>query len=307
MPGKKKYNVLIVPPSSGDTVQVNIPQFIVSLLGLAVVCGVLLFGFLLLDYSRSNDATAQLQALKAENAFLQSRLAGMKSSMATFGQYLGEIEQTEKNIRMVFGLSEIDPAERALGIGGFPAAGDDVLNSYQRPSYAIEADLAHLLRRANFERENFGEILESLVQRKDQLDHTPSIRPTQGYYSSPFGIRQRHPVTGVRSLHRGVDFATSVGTPIIAPADGKVIKIHYSRTLGKTLVIDHGYGVRTLYGHLLETEVKVGQEVKRRDVIAATGKSGLLTTGPHLHYEVQVNGDPINPVNYIYDFPTSTR
>jgi len=299
--GKKEFNVLIVPPSSGDTVQLNIPQFIVSLAVFALVCGILLFGFLLLEYYRSEDATEQLQALKAENAFLQSCLAGMKSSIATFGQYLSEIEQTEKNIRMVFGLSEIDPAERALGIGGFPPAGEVMLDSYQRPPYAIEADLAHLLRRANFERENFNEIHESLVQRKDQLDHTPSIRPTRGYYSSPFGIRQRHPVTGVRSLHRGVDFATSVGTPVIAPADGKVIKIHYSRTLGKTLVIDHGYGVRTLYGHLLEANVKVGQEVKRRDLIAATGKSGLLTTGPHLHYEVQVNGDPINPMNYIYD------
>ncbi|MCP4712548.1 MAG: M23 family metallopeptidase, partial [Planctomycetes bacterium] len=153
-------------------------------------------------------------------------------------------------------------------------------------------------------RENFQSILDSLQIRKTQLDHTPSIRPCQGYYSGAFGLRQRHPVTGARTMHNGADFAASIGTPIFAPADGKVVKIWYSKSLGRTVVIDHGYGLRTLYGHLKESKVKVGQEVKRRDLIALIGRTGLMTTGPHLHYEVHVNGNPIDPMKYIFDLST---
>lgn len=305
MAGKKRFDVLIVPPSTGDTIQLSVPQFLVSLAGLVLVCGILLFGFLLLGYIERQEATEQLDTLKSENAFLQSRLAGIRSSMATFGQYLGEIEQTEKNIRLVFGFPEIDPAERALGIGGFPPVSDSARNPYRRLSYSAEADIAHLLRRTRFERENFDRIYESLVEQKDQLDHTPSIVPTRGYFASRFGVR-RHPFTGERCLHRGVDFAAPVGTPIIAPADGKVTSIKYHRDFGKTVVLDHSHGLRTVYGHLLKAKIKVGQKVKRGEVIALMGNSGL-STGPHLHYEVHVNGRPVDPVNYIYDFPTSSR
>lgn len=305
MAGKKKYNVLIVPPASGDTIQLNIPQFLVSLAGFLLVCAVLLFGYFLLEHVNRQDAGEQLQALQVENAFLQSRLAGMRSSMATFGNYLREIEQTEENIRQVFDFPDVDPAERALGIGGFPATADSTQNVYQQLSFDTEADIANLLRKASFERENFDLILDSLLTRRDQLDHTPSIRPCQGYFSGAFGMRKRHPVTGERTMHNGVDFAADVGTPIMAPADGKVIKIWYSKTLGKTLLIDHGYGLRTMYGHLQGAKVKVGQEVKRRDLIAMIGRTGLMTTGPHLHYEVHLNRKPVNPMNFIYDLSTS--
>jgi murein DD-endopeptidase MepM/ murein hydrolase activator NlpD len=302
--GKKKFNVLIVRPSSDDTIQFNIPQLVVWLIGIISICGLFLFGFLVLQYNQSQNATAQLQALEQENAFLQSRLAGMKSSMATLGQYLNEVEHTEKKIRMVFGIPEIDPAERALGIGGFPSMSDSMLNAYQRLSFNTEADLAMLLRKTRFERENFGDILAQLNDRKDQLDHTPSIMPTRGYFSSSFGMRD-HPITGVRTMHRGVDFCAPTGTPIYAPADGRVVRVEFHRDLGLTMVIDHGYNIQTRYGHLSKAKLKEGQKVKRGEIIALTGESGYSVTGPHLHYEVHVNGRPVNPMKYIYDMSAS--
>ena len=305
MAGNKKFNILIVPPTSGDTIQINIPQLVVSLIGFVLICGVLLFGFLLLQYFQVQDSAQQLDALKAENSFLQGRLTRMQSSVATFGQYLGEIEQTENDIRMVFGIPEIDPAERALGIGGFPSVPDSPLNDYQQLSYDTEADIEDLLRRVRFERANFDEIYESLVDRKDRLDHTPSIMPSHGYYSSGFGMR-RHPFTGKRCMHRGADFAAPTGTPIIASADGRVASIKYNRDFGKTLIIDHGYGIRTVYCHLSKAEVKAGQEVKRGDTIALMGNSGL-STGPHLHYEVHLDGKAANPMSFIYDIPSFSR
>jgi murein DD-endopeptidase MepM/ murein hydrolase activator NlpD len=300
---KKKFNVLIVPPNSGETIQFRIPQFVVSLLGFSLVCVVLLFGYFMLGHLNRQEARVQLQALQVENAFLQSRLAGMRSSMATFGNYLSEIEQREDDIRQVFGFPDVDPAERALGIGGFPSTTDS-LSAYELLSYDTEVDLSNLLRKAGFERENFRAILDSLHTRKNQLDHTPSIRPCQGLYSGAFGMRNRHPVTGARTMHNGVDFAASIGTPVRAPADGRVVNIWYSKALGKTLVIDHGFGLQTLYGHLKDTKVKVGQEVKRRDTIAVIGRTGLLITGPHLHYEIHVDGDPVDPMKYIFDLST---
>ncbi len=305
MAGKKKFNILIVPPSSGETVQFNLPQVFVSVAGSILVIGVFLFGFLLLDYVGSKDTTEQLADLRAENAFLQSRLAEMKSSMATFGTYLHGIEQTEENIRLVFGFPDVDPAERALGIGGFPSITDTELDSYEQVSFETEAELEQLMRRVSFERENFNLILDSLESRKVQLDHTPSIKPTQGYYSSSFGMRKRHPITGVPTMHRGVDFSAPIGTPVIAPADGKVISVRNSKTLGRTVVVDHGYGVSTVYGHLHKEKVSVGQVVKRGEIIALVGATGLMSTGPHLHYEVHVNGQPVNPMKYIWDYDGS--
>jgi len=303
--GKKKYNVLIVPPTSDNTIQLNIPQFLVSSVGFTAICALLLFGFLILQYWQSTDTTNQIQALEQENAFLQSRLAGMKSSMATFGQYLNDVEHTEKRIRMVFGIPEIDPAERALGIGGFPSMPDSLLSSYQQLSYDTEADLALLLRKVRFERENFDDILTRLNERKDRLDHTPSILPARGYFSSGFGMRN-HPVTGKYSMHRGTDFCAPIGTPIIAPADGRVKSIKMHRDLGLTLILEHGYNITTKYGHLSKTKVKVGQQVKRGETVALMGESGLSVTGPHLHYEVHVNNRPVNPIKYIYDLFSST-
>lgn len=297
---KKKFSILIVPPNSGETIQLNLPQAVVSSVGLSLVCAVLLFGYFFLEHFSRREAGTQLQALQVENAFLQSRLAGMRSSMATFGSYLGEIEKTEENIRQVFGFPDVDPAERALGIGGFPAVSDS-LSPYQLLSYGTEVDLSNLLRKASFERENFRSILDELRIRKKQLDHTPSIKPCDAFYSGAFGVRQQHPVTGERTMHNGVDFAGAIGTPVIAPADGRVAKIWYNKALGKTLMIDHGFGLCTVYGHLKDTKVKEGQEVKRRDVIGMIGMTGLLTTGPHLHYEVHYGGNPVDPMKYIYD------
>lgn len=305
MVDKKKFSVLIVPPTSDETIQIAVPQLVVSLIGFVLICGLLFFGFLLVQYFQVQDSSEQLEALRAENSFLEGRLARMQSSVATFGQYLGEIEQTENDIRMVFGIPEIDPAERALGIGGFPSVPDSTLDDYQQLSYDTEADIEDLLRRVRFERVNFDDIYTSLVRRKDRLDHTPSILPARGYFSSGFGLR-RHPFTGRRCMHRGADFAAPTGTPIVAPADGKVASIRFNRDFGRTLIIDHGHGIRTLFGHLAKTEVNVGQKIKRGDTIALVGNSGL-STGPHLHYEVHRDGKAENPMNFIYDIPASSR
>ena len=130
-------------------------------------------------------------------------------------------------------------------------------------------------------------------------DFPRSIWPSKGWVTSGYGYRTS-PFTGRRQFHSGIDVAGRPGTPVVAPARGRVVFTGKKGHLGKTLILDHGYGVRTTYGHNREIFVKRGQEVERGEKIASVGNSGR-STSPHLHYAVQVDGRRVNPLNYILD------
>ncbi len=158
-------------------------------------------------------------------------------------------------------------------------------------------DLERLDGEAGAEGDSLRE-LESLLQNKEvQLANTPSIWPTRGWLTSGFGYRIS-PFTGLRQRHEGIDISNRVGAPVIAPADGLVTNIGREWGFGKILVVSHGFGFTTRYAHLHRINVKIGQKVKRGQKIAEIGNTGR-STGPHLHYEVMVNGVPVNPMKYI--------
>lgn len=140
---------------------------------------------------------------------------------------------------------------------------------------------------------------DNLSERRDLLDHTPSIYQAYGWVSSHFGYRT-DPFTGKVTLHKGLDVAGPIGTPVVATAAGVVSYVGYEPGYGKIVSIDHGFGVLTRYAHNSKIFVKVGQQVSRRDKIAAIGNTGR-SSGPHSHYEVRVNGIPVDPKNYILD------
>lgn len=125
----------------------------------------------------------------------------------------------------------------------------------------------------------------------------PSIYPVEADITSPFGWRM-HPVTGIRSYHSGIDIGAPRGTVIRVTADGTVAATGWDEGYGLRVVVDHGYAVQTLYGHCSRILAKVGQKVKRGDAIAHVGNSGV-STGPHVHYEVRLRGDPVNPEQYL--------
>ena len=132
-----------------------------------------------------------------------------------------------------------------------------------------------------------------------RLASSPSIWPSRGWLTSTFGNRIS-PFTNRKQFHAGIDIAGSPGTDVVAPARGRVVFAGPNGPLGNCLTIDHGYGVRTTYGHNQALYVKVGQEVERGQRVAALGNSGR-STGPHLHYSVEVNGKTRNPLDYIFD------
>jgi murein DD-endopeptidase MepM/ murein hydrolase activator NlpD len=159
-------------------------------------------------------------------------------------------------------------------------------------------DQVELLERASFDKEqDFTSLLDQLNEKKNLLACTPSIRPVKGWISSSFGYRNS-PFTGRRELHAALDIANREGTPIIAPADGVVTFAGKKGLYGNLVVIDHGYGLVTRYGHLKSADVNKGDKVKRGEVLGRMGSTGR-STGPHVHYEVRLNGLPVNPDNYI--------
>jgi murein DD-endopeptidase MepM/ murein hydrolase activator NlpD len=294
---KDKITVMVVPRSTGDIKHYSIS---VRLLWSAGVCGiffVLVNLFLLADYFNTRVDEARLTQLEWENRLLSDRYAQLEESIDLLQNDYGTLVAKEKVIRTIFDLPEIDPEERMLGIGG-PT--DPDMQNVTEPTanaMAVSSDVDELLRLAKFEREKYQEVHDLLVNKKDRLDHTPSIMPTKGYMSRGFGYKN-DPFTGFKQFHSGLDIANRTGTPIYATADGRVSSVRKNGGLGKMIAINHGYGFKTRYAHLDKYNVKVGQKVKRGEVIGYMGSTGY-STGPHLHYEVLKNGKTVNPYKYI--------
>ncbi|MEW5995785.1 MAG: M23 family metallopeptidase, partial [Candidatus Zixiibacteriota bacterium] len=200
-------------------------------------------------------------------------------------------------LRSLFELPEIEDAQRRLGVGG--PVPDALATSSETEQVAVvtEAEVDRLLKLSEFELEKFAEVEELLLEVKERLAHTPSIWPTRGWLSRGYGNKY-DPFTGMKQMHHGIDIANHRGTPVVATSDGRVKSVGRNGGLGKMIVIDHGYGFKTRYGHLSEIRVKRGQRVKRGEVIGLMGSTGY-STGPHLHYEVLRNGRPLNPMKYI--------
>jgi len=163
----------------------------------------------------------------------------------------------------------------------------------------LERDAVRLGAAAKARRQSLGDLLAKLEAKRNRLASTPAIWPAKGWLTSRFGNRIS-PFTGSRQFHGGIDIAGARGTDVIAPARGRVTYVGKKGALGRTLTIDHGYGVRTIYGHVDKVLAARNDEVERGDVIAALGNTGR-STGPHLHYVVEVNGKTVDPLDYIFD------
>jgi murein DD-endopeptidase MepM/ murein hydrolase activator NlpD len=153
---------------------------------------------------------------------------------------------------------------------------------------------------ANVQEESFKTINEKSIEQKTEMDHMPWMSPVNPKYGlgDRFGFRQIHPVLGTPRMHWGQDFTVPYGTNIYATGDGTVIESGWnSGGFGNCIVVDHGYGLQTTYGHLSEIRVAKGTNVKRGDLIGISGSTGL-SNGPHLHYQIEKFGQHVNPIYY---------
>jgi murein DD-endopeptidase MepM/ murein hydrolase activator NlpD len=296
---KKRLSILIIPPSTDRVRQYSVPQWIVRAC-LAVVSAIVLAFFSSLGIATYGiNKASQNETHAKENAELRAALTGITADVKVLREQLARLETAEQKVRTVFGFPEVNADERALGIGGSPLDATLPLSESTQLTYAIESEIDRLLHRAAFERENFESVFSALLDQKQRLDHTPSIFPVNGVLMRGFGVKS-DPFTGTMRPHHGLDLAAPIGTPVFAPAAGKITLRERQTQYGNTIVIDHGYGVETVYGHMSKFASKLGQTVHRGELIGYVGNTGY-STGPHLHYEVRANGRPQNPMAYVYD------
>jgi murein DD-endopeptidase MepM/ murein hydrolase activator NlpD len=211
------------------------------------------------------------------------------------------LDQFEEKIRVIANLEPLQGDDNLFGVGGAaPEDLDPQLEITQRHEGLIREmhqQVDELDRASQRHEKTFGILLDKLEGQRNLLASTPAIRPTSGWITSRFGHRVS-PFTGRKEFHKGVDISNRKGTAILATANGVVTYAGIKGTMGNVLVIDHGHGMITRYAHLSEGLKKQGEKVKRGDIIAQMGSSGR-STGPHLHYEVHLNGVPVNPEHYI--------
>ncbi len=247
-------------------------------------------------------ASGENSVLKEENAQLRSQVLLVQEKVAHISATLDRVERFDAKLRTA--VTSLQDPERNLAIGPVGSPGPDVLPAGPAPAAeqnftGLPGRLGSLETEASRQEQSLQELQEYFDDQRSLLASTPSIWPVRGWVTSDFGTRL-DPYSADRQMHEGLDIASPHGQPVQAPSDGVVVFNGVEGGYGKVLVIDHGYGVKTRYGHLSEIFVKLGDRVKRGEKVAAVGNTGK-STGPHLHYEVRVNGVPENPRKFILE------
>ena len=297
---ERKWTLVVVPPGSGASKAVEVSQRLLK--ASAGLAGVLGLGALLLGYG-TVSRTVNLHhtaAVEQENVRLAEELGRLHGEVSLLTDTLHTIAVRDSRIRLLANLEPTDPTVQEAGIGGPLAPKRTPLLSsiLGRRSEEIRVDLGALIRRANLLAASFSEAHDSLEHHRDRMAATPSILPTTGWLSSAFSAMREHPVLHIARPHEGIDVSAPMGTPIQSPAAGRVVKTGWESGYGNVIVIDHGYGLETKFAHCSKLLARTGQQVARGELIAEVGNTGLAT-GPHLHYEVHVNGKPIDPLRYV--------
>ncbi len=225
---------------------------------------------------------AQVQRLRSQNKELREANRSFEQSLGELQTKLSDYETRTRKLAIVAGLDNLDGNES--GIGGEGTDGSDV---------------DFLTYRANRLSGKLDRVAKKLEERSRWISSVPSVAPVKGILTSGFGAR-KDPITGRRSFHPAIDIAAPPGRPVHAPADGIVTRAGRIGGLGNAVYISHGFGITTRFGHMSRLAVQPGQKVKQGDVIGYVGETGRAT-GYHLHYEVRVDGQAINPLGYILD------
>lgn len=270
-------------------------------LAIWILNGVVIAGLGIIILSTKIGTPSEL-ALQAENQALFSQLEETKSALIQIDERLTEIASRDNEVyRSILGLEPISFDERQAGVGGSAISENDIYSQSTAELLDWTSErVENLERKIGIQNLSFEELRHQYNENKDKLRHIPAIKPGSGILLSGFGMRD-HPILQYRRPHNGLDFRADIGAPVYATGDGRVKYAGRQGTLGRIVIIDHGYGYETLYAHLSEFEswIRSGVDVKRGQQIAKAGDSGL-SEGPHLHYEIRLNGRHVDPLYYLF-------
>ena len=298
----KKYTVIIIPDKSSGTRRFGIASRTVWVAAICVLSLIAVNIFLVKNRVSLERKILHLQPLQKLLESLGNRIQALDGSLES-------LQKLEKQLRIMasvkprdlqseFGLGGISKDDQSGSMEGLSPSGRRFVNRLNRQFL----DLEH---RAASQQRAFEDLVSVFREKKVTLAHTPSVLPVRGWLTSGFG-RRYSPFTGRREFHSGIDIVARSGTPIMAPADGLVIKSKRERGYGNVLEIRHMQGIVTRYAHMKKNLVRAGMRVRRGDIMAQVGSTGR-STGPHLHYEVRLNGVAVNPMIYIVDTPVARR
>jgi len=265
-------------------------------------------GAILFDYYHLKRASLEGKTLKNTLLSQQDEIANQRKQIQLFAAEINalkskllDLNSFEKKIRIIANIEKSVDQDGVFGVGGsIPENLDLQVTLTQKHNSLLREmheQVGQLNQLTDKQEEGFASLLKYLEDQRNLLACTPAISPTKGWITSKFGYR-KSPFTGIREFHKGLDIATRKGTKVVATADGIVTFVGKKGFLGNALIIDHGHGIVTRYAHLSKSLVKRGTVVKRGDAIAEVGNTGR-STGPHLHYDVRLNGIAVNPEKYI--------
>lgn len=252
--------------------------------------------FMIFPSPREKQLMAQKESLEAQMQIMDQKVNQMQVVMT-------DMAQRDDNLyRVLFGAEPIPLAVRQGATNKISYYEDlaQMTNSQLAADLQLKIDV--LEREMYVQANSFNEIVEMAKSQETMMDNIPAIQPVLNkdlkHVASGWGFRI-HPIYHTRKFHYGMDFSAKTGTEVFATGNAKVVYVGWRQGFGNTVILDHGYGYQTLYGHLFKSLVRVGQKVQRGDVIALVGNTGA-SVGPHLHYEVHQNGRPVDPRNYYF-------
>lgn len=303
-----KITFFMLSTSGAPVRQYTISKFLIAFMILVAtgVCGVVGYGYK--EYrvlkKRNFDNADLRRAIDSQ----RETLAAQRRQIQKFAEDINALKDNlmalngfEKQIRIIANLDHPEAQEGLFGIGGsMPEDLDPKLELEEKHNSLMRemhGQIDQIKEASAIQEEGFESLIQELDGQKNLLASTPAIRPCRGVYTSVFGKR-KSPFTGLGEFHKGLDIASAEGTPILAVADGTVTYADVKGFYGNMLVIDHGHGMVTRYAHLKEFLKNPGDKVKRGEKIALMGNTGR-STGPHVHYEVRLNGLPVDPQRYI--------
>src|SRR5271157_3034530 len=291
---KKFYTFLIFPGAHGSLHKIRLPFYVIHLILAFSVVGIMTAAALANSYARMLLKVSNYNSLRSEREALKTQYRTLESTVTSTNAKLDSLQSLAAEVALTYGFGDARrPRFPAAVLALATQTNATVDSSFRASLYAFD-----LIRRASLEPD--GSATARGMFSNPQIDRTtvPSLWPVRGQITAGFGQRM-DPFSGEGAFHSGVDISVPFGTKVEATADGIVLEAGPESGYGSKILIDHGYGLTTKYGHLSRIFVVVGQELKRGQAIGAVGMTGR-TTGPHLHYEVLIHDTPVNPTKYLH-------
>lgn len=282
----RRFTLMYIPDSGKQVRRKVISHRLFFSVMAVLLCCVALLGFVVADYFNTQFDQQQFDRLLVENSEQRQQLKQINHDFDGLRREMVVLAGSDARLRETMSSTAEELVTVPIGIGG-------PIDTNTADMTGLQKQINNLRLAIDMRRESQEEVRNLLNNKHSLASATPSGWPTKGWLTSYFGVRSS-PYSGQRKMHEGLDIAANTGTSVTATADGVVVKSTTEPGFGKVVMIDHGYGYRTIFGHNSKVLVKAGTRVKRGNKIAEVGNTGR-STGSHLHYEVRLNGVPVDP------------